>query len=292
MEFDSTSIVGPTYTVWNYNDRIFKIINFKNTVKRLTVYDKDPSEWKHTGVKLSNSLSRTRNLLLAKALCNEWDYFCSFTLDKSKFDRYDLPKYRKSFSQWIRDQRKKGYQIKYLLVPEMHKDGAWHMHGFLAGNPDLIAADDYALDHPLPRRLLGKDYYIWPAYGEKFGFGSLGKLKHPVASAFYISKYITKDSERLVSELGANLFYPSQGLNMPSKQADVYGPSRELDSYLTKDYEFCRIGMTHVDDRCDWTFSLDLADPDSWEDLRPFMSPLFDDRKDFMYDMEQLNFGI
>lgn len=40
--------------------------------------------------KLENSLSRSRNKVFEYAYCNDWEYFVTMTLDKTKYDRYDL----------------------------------------------------------------------------------------------------------------------------------------------------------------------------------------------------------
>lgn len=57
-------------------------------------------------------------------------YFVTYTLDSSKIDRYDEDKIYKKIRNWLSNRVKlKG--LKYLLVPERHKDGAWHFHGFV-----------------------------------------------------------------------------------------------------------------------------------------------------------------
>ena len=87
--------------------------------------------------KLANNISRARSTIYELALCNEWQFFCTLTLDKEKYDRYDLKKFHKDLTQHIRDMNKKyKTKINFLLIPEQHKDGAWHMHGFLSGLPD------------------------------------------------------------------------------------------------------------------------------------------------------------
>ena len=130
---DDISIVSPTYNIYKLG-RLFKIVKFKNTVCTVkSVVDKPSKlECNHYSDKLACSLSRTRRVILEKALCNPWTWFCTFTVDKDKFDRDDLAVFQKAFTQFIRDERKRGFQIAYLLVPELHKDMQnWHMHGFL-----------------------------------------------------------------------------------------------------------------------------------------------------------------
>ena len=49
--------------------------------------------------KLDNSLSRSRQKIQEYILCNDFDFFCTFTLDQTKYDRYNLDKFIKDFSQ-------------------------------------------------------------------------------------------------------------------------------------------------------------------------------------------------
>lgn len=260
---DNIALVKPTYNIYQLGS-IFKVVKFKNTLVTLTSHlDKcTRDECNHYDAKLASSLSRTRKLLLEKALCNPWDWFCTFTLDKTKYKRDDLPKFREDFTQFIRDERKRGSPLSYLLVPELHKDmESWHIHGFLCGDPGLITFKEYRkLGNKCPSRLIRDGFYTWPRYQDKFGFCSLGRIRSHVRSAFYISKYMSKDNARLVSSLGSKMYYPSQGLNTAVKHGEIYGNSSYLDKFLERDFEFCQVGMTRVSDRLDWTFGLDFMD--------------------------------
>ncbi len=168
--------------------------------------------------KLRESISRAKNRVFELAMCNDWEYFVTFTLDKEKYDRYNIKKFRKDISQFIRDNRKKYKEdIKYLLIPEMHKDGAWHMHGLLMG----LSADKlepFTLDMILPQKIrnriaMGKKVYKWPAYAKKFGFSDIEIIENKEASAKYITKYITEEIDKTITELESNIYYCSQGLN-------------------------------------------------------------------------------
>lgn len=167
--------------------------------------------------KLSNNISRARSTVRELVLCNSFDLFVTLTLDKAKFDRYQLKAFNKALSQWIRDLNKKyGIHIKFLLIPETHKDGAWHMHGFLMGLPlDFLEA--FTLDMKLPtyirdKLLKGETVYNWPEYAAKFGFVDIEPVRLRERAASYVTKYITKDLARSVSELGAHVYYASKGL--------------------------------------------------------------------------------
>ena len=168
--------------------------------------------------KLDNNLSRARSKVFEYALCNDWEWFVTFTLDQQKYDRFNLKGFIKDLSQFIRDYRKKHHvDVKYLLVPEKHSDGAWHMHGFLKGLPQEHLKEFSTSDH-IPYKILvrlqaGKRVFSWSAYSDKFGFSDIEAIENHEASSKYITKYITKDALRTISELGAHMYYGSKGLN-------------------------------------------------------------------------------
>lgn len=155
----------------------------------------------HNDVKMQNSLSRTRNAVYELAACNPWQYFVTLTLDPDKRDRFDLDAFRRDFAQWLRNfNRLHASSVKYLLIPEQHKDGAWHMHGLLSG----------LSDSSLSRNRFG--YLDWPDYAKRFGFISLSEIRSHERVSAYITKYITKDMSARLHELGAHLYYASKGL--------------------------------------------------------------------------------
>ena len=87
--------------------------------------------------KLSENISRTKQKIFELAFCNPWQFFFTGTLDDKKYNRTDLEKFHKDFSKWIQNyNRLHDCNIKFLVVPELHKDGkSWHLHGFLMGLP-------------------------------------------------------------------------------------------------------------------------------------------------------------
>lgn len=156
--------------------------------------------------KLSNNVARARSKVQELVLCNPWDYWCTFTLDKAKYDRYDLKGYVKGLGEFLHGYNRRcgpGDKVKYLLIPEMHKDGAWHMHGFIKG----IRGQD------LYRNRNG--YLSWRQYEENFGYISMKHIEGEDAMerlSSYMLKYMTKEINNTVKELGAHSYYSSQGL--------------------------------------------------------------------------------
>lgn len=209
--------------VKKYTDEKFKLIHMRACRERgLLCASKYVEKGTKNLSKLDNNITRARSAVYELSACNEWDLFVTFTLNKEKYDRHDLKKYIKDLSQFLRDKRKKyGANISYLLIPERHKDGAWHMHGFMAGVP-AVALRAFTLKERLPRKIrarlkAGKSVYTWDEYAEKFGFADIERIENREASAKYITKYVTEDLARSVTEVGAHSYYASQGL----KRAEV-----------------------------------------------------------------------
>lgn len=294
----SVYVLGPDrdHTIYRYTDQIYKVVQWYR-LRGLVIGPKTAA--KHYDHKLDASLSRAKSVVLQLALCNEWDYFCTFTISGAKYDRSDLPAWRDSFTQWIRDQRKKGDDIAYLLVPERHKDGSWHAHGLFRGlgAGNLVTFKEWDRSgfrspngRRLPRRLVDSDYETWPAYYEKFGNNSFGLIRSQVAAAFYVSKYISKELDRSVSDVGLHLYYCSRGLNRAEKHLDFFGRSYMIENMLQNDYDFCRTGFSKVSDGLDWSFALEYLDTSQLE----YVNPLVDDpaqvEAERFYEFDQLKF--
>ena len=168
--------------------------------------------------KLDCNIRRTKNAIKELVICNDWEYFITLTLDQKKYDRYNLQKFNKDLSQYIRDLRKK-YEtdIKYLLIPEQHNDGAWHMHGFLMGLPKS-ELELFDKEQKLPYYILnklekGEEIYNWVGYQDKFGNCDVEPIRDKERVSSYVTKYVTKDLENSIQELNAKMYYCSRGLS-------------------------------------------------------------------------------
>lgn len=268
---------------------MFKVVAFKGVRDPDVMYVRDREEQQHNEVKLDSNFSRARSMVLQYALCNPWEYFFTGTLDKQKLDRYDLDTYASRLMQFIRDKRKK-YDAKFqvLLVPEHHKDGAWHIHGLVHGLPEPVLCP---FSPPAPRHLIKGGFLNWPDYQEKFGFCSLAPIRDPIATAYYITKYISKDIARRSQDLGKHLYFHSRPLQKAEKASDVYLYNPQLDECCYNDYDFCKTGMVQG---AHWSF------PYIWEgsdfplevlDPKPLRDPLagFDPRTiDPIYEQMKL----
>lgn len=190
-----------------------------------------PVEWLKADAPKARSLGsiwRSAQTVRGLALANPWTWFVTVTLNPRYHDRSDLDGFRREFTHFIRDSRRKyGADIEYLLVPELHpKDGvSWHMHGLIEGLP-LEALRPFTLDEHLPYYVLdkisnGTQIYDWPEYRARFGYATVERIRNRDRASTYITKYIGKslqDSSKAV-ERYHSLFYASRGLDRPERVA-------------------------------------------------------------------------
>lgn len=217
--FETSPYRKDVFTIKQYGENIVKITY--NSSLRESGWEDTREHTKKCTVnidKLDNNKSRARNKVKEYALCNDWEYFITFTIDKEKCDRYNLDNYVKKVSKLINNynfRRTDNDKVVYLLVPEQHKDGAWHMHGLIKGlkSEDIgIILDDFGVDlrkGPKDNRI----YYYWKQYHDKFGFMSMTLIESKEKISSYIMKYMTKECQDKVKELGAHTYYASKGLN-------------------------------------------------------------------------------
>lgn len=256
--------LSPSYTIHRFREDIYKVVAFKGNRDPDLFFLRDRAEEQHYDNKLDSNFSRARSMVLQYALCNPWEYFFTGTLDAQKFNRFDLDTYTSRLMQFIRDKRKT-YQAKFqvLLVPEQHLNGAWHIHGLIHGLPDSVLSP---FAPPAPQHLVDGGFFNWQDYMTKFGFCSLAPIRDPVATAFYITKYVSKDLSRREGDLGKHLYFHSRPLKHAEKASDVYCYNRQLDDYCTHDFDFCKTGMV---EQAAWYF------PYVWDGADYPMEPIY-----------------
>lgn len=155
---------------------------------------------------------RARQQIRDYALCSEFTYFVTLTLDKEKIDRYDISEIVKRLRIWL-DNRVRRNGLRYILVPERHKDGAVHFHGFF--NDALSVVDSGKLDKR------GHRIYNLPSW--TFGFTTAIQLYGDYhAAVSYVCKYVGKQSEKI----GGRWYYSGGSLSLP--QVDFVDVSDEI----------------------------------------------------------------
>lgn len=146
--------------------------------------------------RMEESLCRSRRLLRDYVLCNKWDLFCTFTFDMAKVDRYDYKECSSVLRKFFNNYKSRySPNFRYIVIPEFHKDGAIHFHGFVRG----IRPDDLYIPKYIQKREDGqlltvpntKKYVRWRNYG--YGNFDCSAIRNIEAAARYAVKYITKD---------------------------------------------------------------------------------------------------
>lgn len=168
--------------------------------------------------KINESILRSKSKIFELAYCNPWDWFFTGTINPNKQDRTDLELFHKQLTQWLRDYNKKyNLSIKFLFVPEKHKDGkSWHIHGFIYGLP-IEHLTQFKIGDKMGKGLAdkvvnGDVVYNWNAYFNRFGFCDLEPIRNHEAVSKYVTKYINKELANSVTELNAHTYYHSRGL--------------------------------------------------------------------------------
>ena len=144
----------------------------------------------------SDSIRRTKDKVFDIVKMNEWDFFFTGTLsDDCGIDRYDSDVVCKKVNTFMYNLVKRGKIVRYLFVPEYHKDGAVHYHGFIKSSDSMR----YSLAvNPRTRKAIrrGKNRaFVFNWNDWSFGFTTLihcyGSIDH---MSKYFCKYITKGS--------------------------------------------------------------------------------------------------
>lgn len=222
---------------------------------------------------------RARGKVREYALCNKFNYFVTFTLDSRKIDRYDVDIITKRLNQWLGNHVAR-HGLRYLMIPEYHKDRAIHYHGLiddslpLVDSGTVIPAGGGRPRRPRNQRaradLLaagGKPVYNLPAWG--YGYSTAVPLDGDYQRTVnYVCKYITKaviyaDSSTC-GKVGGRWYYHSNNLRGPERrimawdigEAMAYGgklvdiPEAALSiAYLTLPANVCQ-GVTLDTDSC------------------------------------------
>lgn len=99
-------------------------------------------EKKHDGESVErkevDNMKRAVQTVYDLAKSNEWDWFITLTISKEICDRYDYGKCSDEIIRFTRFMRDHG--CRWLIVPEQHKDGAYHFHGLVQGDLPVLAA--------------------------------------------------------------------------------------------------------------------------------------------------------
>ena len=177
-------------------------------------------------------MRRARAKLRRLALANGFDYFVTLTLDPAKIDRYDGAAVTKALGRWA-DNMVRRHGLRYVLVPERHRDGAFHFHGFMAGS-GLIAKDSGV-------ERGGRPVYNLPQW--PYGFTTAQRLYGDYHAAVgYCCKYIGKqEGERPLGRW----YYSGGALREPGKIYDDLN-YREVENAVEFSIPGAKLKVSHM----------------------------------------------
>lgn len=189
--YTGETTIEPVYKKPNKRESQKEYNPFTDEMERLPTFEESDRSAR-------NSLNRTKQNIYKYSRQANWEYFIILTFDGAKVDRYDFDACMKKANKWF-DHQKSRYasDLKYLFVPEQHKNGAWHIHGVICDIGEMKLTDS-------GRVAIGKKSYIrtsknanYPTIynlsGWRFGYSTATKVKdkHKVAS------YITSTSRKI-----------------------------------------------------------------------------------------------
>ena len=178
-------------------------------VKEQKAKQKEKKETENKGVKdeeRSNKVSQNRTIqkIYEITRSNMWDYFITLTFNPEKVDSFNYEEVTQKLSDWLHNL-KKWYapDLRYIIVPELHKSGRYHFHGMLAncGNMNFIDSGKVTAS--------GDPIYNIGNYN--LGFTTATRIKDNQRVSAYITKYITK--ELCASTTGKKRYWASRNLD-------------------------------------------------------------------------------
>ena len=166
----------------------------------------------------ASSVSRLKSRVQELILCNQWNCFVTFTLDKSKRERNSLDSFDAltRHLKYIRQTRCP--ELRFMLLLEQHKNGGFHGHALMYLPADFIADEFIVNDN---------GFFEWLDISSRFGFMSIKPYDGTLKACNYVTKYVTKDlipGRVLRTSKGLNKAYVIRNLSIgiSSNISNVY----------------------------------------------------------------------
>lgn len=174
-----------------------KLNPFTNEYECMKEIDGEHSEY--------NSYMRTKHKIYDIVRANKWELFITLTFNKEKVERFDYDDCVKKLRNWIINTKRTSSDWKYVIVPESHKDGAWHFHGLCSRfNPSNLS-DSGLTDNE------GRIIYNITNYN--LGWTTATYVGSTQRASSYLLKYVTKDLCKLAK--GKERYWSSRNLSLP-----------------------------------------------------------------------------
>ena len=221
---------------------------------------------------LQSSLNRSKRMIYDYGRSNVWEWFITFTFARvDAFTAENFCECSEKVRKWFKNVRQRYCpDIRYLIVPEQHEDGAWHFHAMVSNCDELtfdIAVNNqrYRKDkktkeillnekgQPIPNKYFGQ--YLRTSYPDgdfiynirqyKNGFTTATKITDTQKTVSYVVKYITK--ELCECTFGKRRYLPSMNLELPSVKY-ITGMADRLDELISRiEYHYgVKLSIEHI----------------------------------------------
>ena len=202
---------------------------------------------------LQKSINRTKTKISDYVLCNNFSHFATFTFDPSNSkvngeeNRKDFQKMSSLLKNWLKTEqlnhfRRHGRKFRYLIVPERHKNNAWHFHALLEGYQNetegfYTRKNKYITVAELKAKKKDKNRKFIVRY--KLGRSEIAPIKDKTKMSSYIKKYITKE---LIQDKNAKRYWASRNLKTPEIIPNFISESQKIpEQFLTAKHDYHNI---------------------------------------------------
>ena len=226
-------------TVKSYSDGNYRVLVYKNPrVKSNTLsllnnnhyfinnfndFDNEIDE------KLKN-VFKIRRKIFDYSKENQFDYFATFTFNSDFSSNEERFKEMMRYLKFMRNRAMRaGVELRYLVVPELHKSGLVHFHGLFGGFKLNLVDSGHKFNN-------SKIYNIADF---EAGFTNVQKIRSKDRISNYITKYITKNLLESPVAKGKKKYWCTKNLKLPRE----FRIDKELDiNFLPVfDSEICSI---------------------------------------------------
>ena len=209
---------------------------------------------------IRTSISRSVRMVRELAACNPWQFFVTITLSPANWqNRYTPDGLQDVIKAMVRRWRRKDKtgsaycpDFKYLFIPEMHKDGAIHLHGFVNCMPPAecipYTMADVNSSKSLPKKICdkvraGETVYHSPTWEKLFGYNTFEPISDLDKASSYVVKYVSKE---IGSTPFKSRYWCSRKLSRATRIATYYFPDSSDYSKQLNDYNDYMLSVAAV----------------------------------------------
>ena len=199
---------------------------------------------------LQKSINRTKTKISDYVLCNNFSHFATFTFDPSNSkvngeeNRKDFKKMSSLLKKWLNTEqvnhfRRHGRKFRYLIVPERHKNNAWHFHALLEDYQNetegfYTRKNKYITVSELKKTKKDKNRKFITRY--TLGRSEIAPIKDKTKMSSYIKKYITKE---LIQDKNTKRYWASRNLKTPEIIPNFISESQKIpEQFLTAKHDY------------------------------------------------------